>query len=67
VATKLQYLRKARGLRILDVTLQTGLQPSTVSSVERGRLAAPKKTLQSLSEFYGIEACELFNENGLAI
>jgi transcriptional regulator with XRE-family HTH domain len=65
--TKLRELRQARNMRLLDLTLATGLHVTTVSSVERGTLAAPKSMAAKLAEFYGVSAAELFNENRLAV
>jgi hypothetical protein len=51
--SRLRELRLKKGLRILDVTCATKVHSSTLSSIERGRLAvptsAPIAAIESLS------------------
>ena len=65
--TRLRELRIERGLRILDVTCALRIHPSTLSSVECGRLAVPAQAKGVLSSFFGVDEGELFGENGIAV
>jgi len=49
---RLRELRKSNGWRLIDISLMTGLSPSFLSDIERGRVSPSFETLQKLAGVY---------------
>ena len=65
--TRLKELRQEKGLRILDVTCATKIHSSTLSQIERGRLAVPIQTMGVICKFFGVDKDVLFDKNRIAV
>jgi transcriptional regulator with XRE-family HTH domain len=65
--TRIRELRQEKGLRLIDLAFETRIHPTSLSYVERGKIAASVRAKETLCSFLGVEADELFNENGIAM
>jgi transcriptional regulator with XRE-family HTH domain len=54
VSETLRRLRKARGLRLIDVAIYTGISVSHISDVERGVSSISLEMLALLAQMYGV-------------
>ena len=61
---RLRETRKARGLTLTEVAQQTGLAVSTLSKVERGRIALTYDRLVQLAAGLGMDLPALFGREG---
>jgi len=61
---RLRETRKARGLTLTEVAQQTGLAVSTLSKVERGRMALTYDRLVQLAAGLGMDLPALFGREG---
>ena len=66
--TKLQEMRKARGLTAFEFSKRTGIHPANLSKIENARIVAWEKARRLiLAEFPGISENDVFDERGLAL
>ena len=65
--TKLREYRISRGLRQLDIALTLSVNPNTIAAIERGQLAAPKRLIDPLCAFFGVQRGDLFTDNRIAL
>jgi transcriptional regulator with XRE-family HTH domain len=64
--TKLQEIRRRRGLKAIDVCCGTRLHPATISAIENRRQVPGRETRAKLCSFLGVQEAEMFDDNGLA-
>lgn len=64
--TKLRLLRLLKDLTIIEASSRTNISTSDMSRIERGILAVTPAQREVLARFYGVDAGEIFEENGLA-
>ena len=62
-----RQLRQQRGLSIAALSHEILDNASTLSSVERRKIAASKNVRRKLSEFFSVPESQLFDTDGLAI
>lgn len=60
--TLLRQLRLARGLKLDEVALATGVDVAIVSKAERRVLRGRQHALQKLAEFYGVHVDDLLKD-----
>lgn len=65
--TKIKELRQDRGLSIAGLCYETRIHPTTLSMVERRRLAASQRVKEVVSSFLGIPQEQAFDGDGLAV
>lgn len=58
-ADKLKQLRKDRGLKLQEVTIETGLSVSQLSNYENGHANPPADILLTLLDFYKVTNFEV--------
>lgn len=61
---RLRAIRHEQGLTLADVAARSGLAVSTVSKVERGRMALTYDRFTQLADGLGVDMAELFSEHG---
>ncbi|MGX1099350.1 helix-turn-helix domain-containing protein [Amorphus sp. MBR-141] len=61
---RLRAIRHEQGLTLADVAARSGLAVSTVSKVERGRMALTYDRFTQLADGLGVDLAELFTEHG---
>ncbi|SLN70137.1 helix-turn-helix domain-containing protein [Oceanibacterium hippocampi] len=61
---RLRAVRKKQGLTLSDVAARTGLAISTISKVERGRMALAYDRFMQLASGLGLDVGELFGDGG---
>lgn len=61
---RLRAIRHKQGLTLADVAARSGLAVSTVSKVERGRMALTYDRFTQLADGLGVDMAELFSEYG---
>lgn len=58
-ADKLKELRRSRGLKLQDVTTETGLSVSQLSNYENGHANPPADVLLTLLDYYKVTNFEV--------
>lgn len=61
---RLRQIRRDLGLTLAEVAQRSGLAVSTVSKVERGRMALTYDRFSQLAEGLGVDVAALFTEHG---
>jgi len=59
---RLQYLRKKRGMKQIDLAVHTGLARTHISRLENGRKEPCLRTLQDLAIALGVKLWELLKD-----
>lgn len=62
--TKLEFLRRQRGLTQTKLGFAIGVNPNLISQIERGWRKPYPKLLQSLAAYFGISVEEIANPDG---
>ena len=65
--TRIRELRLGRGLRVIDLSFETRVHPSQLSSIERRKLAASVRIREILCSFLCVPESEAFDGDGLAV
>ena len=65
--TKLQAIRRGKGLKAIDVCCGIGIHPATISAIENRRQVPGKATCVKLCDFLGVQENDAFDANGLAV
>lgn len=60
----LEKLRRERNLSISKVSIGTGLNYNILWQVEKGYRKAYPRMMKALSEFYGVDVNEIFEDDG---
>lgn len=58
---RIKYLRKQKGMRQLDLSVDSGIPLSKMGAIEQGKHNPTLKTLITISRALGVELKELFN------
>ncbi|GGK31718.1 hypothetical protein GCM10010965_25710 [Caldalkalibacillus thermarum] len=64
--TKLEYLRRMRGISQKELAENLGISPTIIVQIERHHRAAYPKLRKNVSLYFGIEEDRLFDERGWA-
>ncbi|ADQ05194.1 helix-turn-helix domain protein [Caldicellulosiruptor owensensis OL] len=62
--TKLEFLRRQRGLTQTKLGFAIGVNPNLLSQIERGWRKPYPKLLQGLANYFGVPVEELANPDG---
>lgn len=62
--TKLEQLRRNRGLSQTKLGLAVGISPNLISQIERGWRKPYPKLLQALATYFGVPVEEIANPDG---
>ncbi|MDR1481547.1 MAG: helix-turn-helix domain-containing protein [Synergistaceae bacterium] len=66
--TKLQEVRRGKGLKAIDVCCGIGIHPATISAIENRRQVPGAATRAKLCSFLGVvQEVDVFDSNGLAM
>ena len=60
ISERLKALRKQHGLKLREISKETGLSVSYISDIERGRTMPSLETCGKLAEVYGVSLSNLF-------
>ncbi|EGL83659.1 helix-turn-helix domain protein [Caldalkalibacillus thermarum TA2.A1] len=62
--TKLEFLRRSRGLSQVELAERLGVHPTIIVHIERGYRKPYPKIREALADFFGISEARLFHEDG---
>ena len=65
--TKLQEIRRHKGLKAIDVCCGTKLHPGTISAIENRRFVPGPQARAKICKFLGVSEADVFDSNGLAV
>ena len=64
--TKLQRLRKAKGMSSVDLCYAIRVHPVAMSAIENRRQLASPKVRSKICGYFGVDIAEMFDDTGLA-
>ncbi|KIL36250.1 hypothetical protein SD71_09760 [Cohnella kolymensis] len=65
--SKLEYLRRSKGISQVELSRQAGIHPASIAQVERHHRRAWPKLRAALASSLNVSESELFDESGSLI
>jgi ribosome-binding protein aMBF1 (putative translation factor) len=65
--TRIKQARQKQGLSIAGLSYRIAIHPTTISMIERRKLAASQRARGAVCDFLGLDESKAFDSNGLAV